>query len=93
MVWPGAFDRARRNRLIEDWAGRENELRRHRSRVAEAMARALREDDAEDGELNFGQAAGLIDSIEPCGELVPRLVREAEQLLAGAATPRPASRT
>jgi len=31
-VWPGALDRTRRNRLIEEWAGRENELRRQRSR-------------------------------------------------------------
>ena len=91
-VWPGAFDRARRNRLIEDWAGRENELRRQRSRVAEAMARALKEDDPENGELNFGQAAGLIDSVEPCSELVPRLVRDAEQLLAGAPASCTASR-
>jgi NAD(P)H-dependent flavin oxidoreductase YrpB (nitropropane dioxygenase family) len=83
-VWPGAFDRARRNRLIEEWAGRENELRRHRSRVAEAMARAAKEDDASYGELNFGQAAGLIDSLESCSELVPRLSEEAEDLLAAA---------
>jgi NAD(P)H-dependent flavin oxidoreductase YrpB (nitropropane dioxygenase family) len=81
-VWPGAFDRARRNRLIEEWAGRENELRRNRSRVGEAIARAAREDDAAYGELNFGQAAGLIDSVEPCSELVSRLSEEAADLLA-----------
>ena len=84
-VWPGAFDRARRNRLIEDWAGRENELRRHRSQVGEAMARAAQEDDASYGELNFGQAAALIDSIESCSELVPRLSEEASDLLAAGA--------
>jgi NAD(P)H-dependent flavin oxidoreductase YrpB (nitropropane dioxygenase family) len=83
-VWPGAFDRARRNRLIEEWAGRENELRRNRSRVAAAMARAAKEDDASYGELNFGQAAGLIESVESCSELVPRLSEEAEDLLAAA---------
>jgi NAD(P)H-dependent flavin oxidoreductase YrpB (nitropropane dioxygenase family) len=90
-VWPGAFDRARRNRLIEEWAGRENELRRNRSRVAEAIARARREGDADHGELNFGQAAGLIDSIESCSELVPRLSQEAEDLLAGAVSRPPVS--
>jgi NAD(P)H-dependent flavin oxidoreductase YrpB (nitropropane dioxygenase family) len=83
-VWPGAFDRARRNGLIEEWAGREHELRRHRTRVREAMARAAREDDASYGELNFGQAAGLIDSVESCSDLVPRLSQEAEDLLAAA---------
>jgi NAD(P)H-dependent flavin oxidoreductase YrpB (nitropropane dioxygenase family) len=81
-VWPGAFDRVRRNRLIEEWAGRENELRRHRSRVKEAIARALEEGDAGSGELNFGQVAGLIDSLESCSELVPRLSEEAADLMA-----------
>lgn len=83
-VWPGAFDRARRNRLISDWAGRENELRRRRAEVAAAIARAIRDDDAELGELNFGQSAGLIDAIEPCGEIVRRLAADAERLLAAA---------
>ncbi|MDR0360938.1 MAG: nitronate monooxygenase, partial [bacterium] len=31
--WPGAFDRSQRNRLIEDWAGRESQLRRNRAAV------------------------------------------------------------
>src|SRR5215472_13169969 len=84
-VWPGAFDRARRNRLIADWSGRENELRRRRTEVAAAITRAYREDDAERGELNFGQCAGLIDSIEPCGDLVRRIAADAEQTLRNAA--------
>jgi NAD(P)H-dependent flavin oxidoreductase YrpB (nitropropane dioxygenase family) len=54
------------------------------------MSRAAREDDASYGELNFGQAAGLIDAVERCSELVPRLSREAEDLLAAALSPRPA---
>jgi NAD(P)H-dependent flavin oxidoreductase YrpB (nitropropane dioxygenase family) len=81
VVWPGAFDRARRNRLISDWAGRENELRRRRVAVAASIARAAREDDAERGELNFGQSAGLIDRIEPCAEVVRSVTAEAEALL------------
>jgi NAD(P)H-dependent flavin oxidoreductase YrpB (nitropropane dioxygenase family) len=80
-VWPGAFDRVRRNRLIDRWSGRENELRRHRTEVAAAIARATLEGDAEDGELNFGQSAGLIDAIQPCGEVVRRMVAEAEDRL------------
>ena len=84
VVWPGAFDRARRNRLISEWAGRENELRRRRAEVAAAMAQAIREDDADQGELNFGQSAGLIDSIEPCAQVVRRISAEAEELLTGA---------
>ena len=84
-VWPGAFDRHRRNGLIAEWAGRENELRRNRSAVAAAIARAAREDDAERGELNFGQSAGLIDGIEPCADVVRRVTEEAEAALRRAA--------
>lgn len=84
VVWPGAFDRARRNQLIANWAGRESELRRRRAEVAAAMARAREEGDADHGELNFGQSAGLIDAIEPCAEVVRRLVAEAEELLRAA---------
>lgn len=80
-VWPGAFDRARRNRLLAEWAGREHELRRHRREVAEAIARAAREDDADHGELNFGQSAGLIDGIDSCADVVRGLTTEAEEVL------------
>lgn len=80
-LWPGAFNRARRNRLVEDWAGREHEVRRYAAEVTERMARARREDDADNGELNFGQAAGLIDDLPGAGEVVTRMVAEAEKLL------------
>jgi NAD(P)H-dependent flavin oxidoreductase YrpB (nitropropane dioxygenase family) len=84
-VWPGAFDRARRDVLISEWAGRENELRRRRAEVAAAIAQAVRDDDAERGELNVGQSAGLIDAIEPCGDVVRRISSEAADLLGGIA--------
>ena len=81
-VWPGAFDRARRNRLIAEWAGREHELRRRRADVAQSIARARADGDADHGELNFGQAAGLIGSIDSCAAVVRRLTTDAEQALA-----------
>jgi NAD(P)H-dependent flavin oxidoreductase YrpB (nitropropane dioxygenase family) len=80
-LWPGAYDRVRRNRLLEDWLGRENEVRRHRAAIAARMRKAVEEGDAENGELNFGQAAGLIGDIVPAGELVRRISAEAERLL------------
>ena len=80
-LWPGAYDRLRRNRLVEDWLGRENEVRRHRAEIAARMREAVLQDDAENGELNFGQVAGLIDAIMPAGEIVRRVVAEAEEVL------------
>ena len=49
------------------------------------MVRALREDDSDHGELNFGQSAGLIDSIEPSADVVRRISAEAEALVLGVA--------
>jgi NAD(P)H-dependent flavin oxidoreductase YrpB (nitropropane dioxygenase family) len=81
VVWPDAFERTRRNQLIAEWAGRENELRRRRDEVAAEIARARREDDAEHGELSFGQSAGLIDGVDSCADVVHGLTAEAEEVL------------
>ncbi len=81
QMWPGAFDRVRRNALIERWLGRENDVRRERATIAEGIRRAYEAGDADVGELNFGQAAGLIDQVLPAGEVVTRMAEEAERLL------------
>jgi len=81
-VFPGAYLRVRRNRFIEEWMGREGELRRHRSEVAARMRRARELGDADAGTLLLGQTAGLIHEIEPAGQIVQRIVREAENHLA-----------
>jgi NAD(P)H-dependent flavin oxidoreductase YrpB (nitropropane dioxygenase family) len=81
-VFPGAYLRVRRNRFIEEWIGREGELRRRRSEVAASINRAREVGDIDAGALLLGQDAGLIDQIEPAGQIVERLVREAEDQLA-----------
>ena len=80
-VWPGAFSRVARNRFIERWAGREAELRANQAEAAAGLQRAVTEGDAEEGALFMGQDAGLIDSIEPAGEIVRRIVSEAQEIL------------
>jgi NAD(P)H-dependent flavin oxidoreductase YrpB (nitropropane dioxygenase family) len=80
-VWPGAFSRVARNRFIERWAGREGELRAKQAEAAAGLQRAVAEGDAEEGALFMGQDAGLIDSIEPAGEIVRRIVADAEEIL------------
>jgi NAD(P)H-dependent flavin oxidoreductase YrpB (nitropropane dioxygenase family) len=87
-VWPGAFDRSWRNRLIEEWAGRENEVRRRRSEIGRRMAQAKERGETDYGELNFGQVAGLIDEVLPAAEVVRRTVAQAEKLLGAATRPR-----
>jgi len=80
-VWPGAFSRVKRNRLIEEWSGRESELRARRADVAAKIRRARESGDASGAPLFFGQDAGLIDAIEPAGEIVRRIVAEADAIL------------
>ena len=78
--WPGAWARVRRTRFIEEWQGREPELRRRRDAVWEVLE-AAEESDPDYGVMWFGQSAGLIDAILPAGEVVRQVVAEAEEIL------------
>jgi NAD(P)H-dependent flavin oxidoreductase YrpB (nitropropane dioxygenase family) len=80
-VWPGAMARSRRNALIERWAGREWELRARQPEAAAALQQAMEAGDADNASLLIGQDAGLIHDIPPAGEIVERIVAEAEILL------------
>jgi NAD(P)H-dependent flavin oxidoreductase YrpB (nitropropane dioxygenase family) len=81
--WPGAWARARRTRFVEEWLGREPELRRRR----EAVWAKLEEAEGSDPDYSlmwFGQSAGLIDSVLPAAEVVQQIVEEAEIVLRSA---------
>jgi NAD(P)H-dependent flavin oxidoreductase YrpB (nitropropane dioxygenase family) len=80
-VWPGAMARSWRNAFIERWAGREWELRVRQVEAAAALRRAAETGDASNASLLIGQDAGLIHDIPPAGDLVERIVAEAESLL------------
>lgn len=80
-VWPGAYSRVFRNRFIQEWTGREGDLRANRSEAAAAMKRAADAGDAEGAAIFVGQDAGLVDSIEPAAEVVRRVMAEAEDAL------------
>ena len=80
-VWPGAYARTYRNQFVERWIGREGDLRAQHRIVAASLQQARVAGDVDSGVLLFGQDAGLIDSIEPAGLVVERLVFEAEQML------------
>ena len=81
LDWPGAWGRVLRTRLVEEWLGREPELRRRRHEVL-ADARAMDRDEEPDRWFFWvGQSAGLVDDIAPAGEIVTRIVGEAEEIL------------
>src|SRR5215470_16879655 len=81
QVWPGAYVRVRRNRFIEEWLGREGELRRRRAEVAARLAAAAKTGDPDHGAIMLGQTAGLIDRVEPAADLVRQISRDAEAIL------------
>ena len=79
--WPGAWARLKRTRFVEHWLGREPELRRRRAELWDEVG-AFQESNADDGLMWIGQSAGLIDSVEPAGDVVRRIVAEAEEIIA-----------
>jgi NAD(P)H-dependent flavin oxidoreductase YrpB (nitropropane dioxygenase family) len=81
QVWPGAYVRVRRNRFIEEWIGRDNELRRRRREVSAQLQEAAKAGDPDRGAIMLGQTAGLIDRVEPAADLVRQISRDAEAIL------------
>jgi NAD(P)H-dependent flavin oxidoreductase YrpB (nitropropane dioxygenase family) len=79
--WPGAWDRVLRTRFIDEWLGREPELRRRRKEIWEKLEQAEEENDPEYALLWIGQSAGLIDAVVPAGDVVREIVRDAEEIV------------
>ena len=80
-TWPGAMSRARRNQLIERWAGQEWRLRQNRVDAAAKVNEARRAGDPEEAPLFYGQDAGLITDLPPAADIVDRIVHEAETII------------
>jgi NAD(P)H-dependent flavin oxidoreductase YrpB (nitropropane dioxygenase family) len=81
IVWPGAMSRAKRNRFVERWAGREWALRQHQAEVLAQIRAARKAGEADEAPLSFGQDAGLIKEILPVGEIVRRIATDAEKIM------------
>lgn len=80
-VWPGAMSRSSRNAFIEHWLGREWALRQRQAEVIADVTIARKSGNVGGAPLSYGQDAGLINDIVPAGELVTRIVAEAEDIL------------
>ena len=81
IVWPGAMSRAKRNRFIERWAGREWVLRQHQAEALAKIRAARQAGDTDEGSLSYGQDAGLIKEILPVAEIIRRISTEAETIM------------
>jgi len=83
IVWPGAMSRAKRNRFVERWAGRDWALRQSQGAALAAIMAAREAGDVDEAPLSYGQDAGLIHDIPPAAEIVRRIAAEAEDILTG----------
>lgn len=79
--WPGAVGRILRNRLVERWLGRVNEMRRQRESVLSDMRAARRTGDVDEAIAYWGQSAGLIKDVVPARQVIDEMVRDAESIL------------
>jgi len=85
--WPEEFSyRILRNRLTDDWAGREAEARAAFGSMREVYAKARATNDLDVVATIAGEAVGLIHDRPGAGSIVESMVAQATQQLAGAGT-------
>ena len=78
IPWPRGFTaRIRRNAFTERWHGREEELERNVAVEGPRYRQAFAAGNPENTGVWFGEAAGLIDSIDPAAEIIERMTDEA----------------
>jgi nitronate monooxygenase len=81
--WPdGHTISVLRNRFTARWHGSEDELERNIESATAEFRQAVAERNYEIANVTIGQAAGLIHSVLPAGEIVHRMVDEAATVLA-----------
>ena len=82
IPWPRGFTaRIRRNAFTERWHGHEEELERNLAVEGPRYRQAFEAGDPDNAAVWFGEAAGMIDAIEPAAVIVERMVDEAAQRL------------
>lgn len=77
----GIADRVLRNRFNTTWDGRTTEIGERQADLQRELEAGAQAQDPDVVDISAGVAAGLIRSLEPAGEIVRRIVAEAEQLL------------
>jgi nitronate monooxygenase len=85
-VWPAPYTgRVLQNDFSERWRRREAELLQHQAEEAASYAEARAAGDFDTAAVIAGEGVDLIRDIPPAAEIIDRMAREAETLLAGAA--------
>lgn len=80
--WPkGIAGRVYRNDFVDEWLGREDELRAKREQIAPTLEEAHKRDDASQMPVYMGQGAGAIKGIRPARDVLRSICEDAELLL------------
>jgi nitronate monooxygenase len=80
--WPARYTgRVLKNELVTEWLGREAELRHHTDAVVARYKAAQQTADPRTVAVIVGEAVSLIESIEPAGAIVERMVAAAQACL------------
>ncbi len=80
--WPeGIAGRVYRNRLVQEWDGRDAEILTHREELASDVADARARADTDLSAVYMGQGAGHVNSIRPAVEVMRDICTGAEQAL------------
>jgi nitronate monooxygenase len=77
----GIGDRVLRNDFTAAWHDRDDEVTARRNELAEQVVAATRTGDARLAAVRAGTASGLIRAVEPAGDILRRIVAEAEAIL------------
>lgn len=82
LDWPSRYTaRVLKNRFIQRWHGREQELLTVADQEAAKYRKAWADGDPDESNTFVGEVVGLIHVIEPASNIIERIVREAEELL------------
>jgi nitronate monooxygenase len=82
LPWPPGFTaRIRRNAFTERWRGREDELQAAAATEGPRYKQAFDAGDPEQTAVWFGEAAGLIQAIEPAAVILERTANQANDCL------------
>ena len=73
-----------RTPFVEEWSGRTEEARKEAERLREEVLQAIRGRTTHELLPFTGQTAGMVHAVSPAGEIVERMVAEAERALAQA---------
>jgi nitronate monooxygenase len=78
LPWPQEFTaRIQRNEFVNRWRGRDAELAEQIDVEGPRYLQAFAEGDPDNTGVWFGEAAGLVDAVEPAATIVERMVAEA----------------